>query len=260
MCVALYIPKNKTVSEQRLQEAYNANPDGWGLMLAYVDILHNKGIGDFEEFLKSYNLSKKLNEDTILHFRTASSGGIDPEYCHPHFVNKNLAFVQNGNLFEFSNYMPGRNDSKTDIQRFNDEVLKKLPDNFLHIPEIRQALEKYNKECFSKMIFMDNEGNVDIINESAGEWVDGVWFSNGGIENYTGYGYSGAYYYNADDVRHKGGLISIQMFSEEYRKKWDKCSKCQGYFRHEQLLNGRCQGCNTLNELLVFTKGGKSGL
>jgi len=241
-----------------LREAYNANPDGYGYLfssdskLLYdKDIKAPKSVGVFDWFYVFYILTNQMAfSNFIIHFRTASSGSINVEYCHPFFVNGNLAFVQNGNIFHYSNYFYPEKDNKTDIMRFNDNILKKLPGGFLDNPDIRNALEKYCKANFTKMIFMDNTGKVDIINEEAGEWIDGCWYSNGGIKNYIGYGYSGAYYYHADEVRHKGGRITNMIFPSSRRKNWSKCQTCGGYFY--KLEEENCEDCRIFLELRTF--------
>jgi len=250
MCIAIYKPINGKITEQRLREAYNANPDGWGLLQGFNNILLDlKEVTSFEHFY-IYLSTLKLPGSKLIHFRTASSGSISDKYCHPFFVNDNLAFVQNGNIFHYSNYFYHEKNNKTDIMRFNDNILKKLPDGFLDNSAIRSALEKYCKANFTKMIFMDNTGKVDIINEQAGEWVDGCWYSNGGIKNYIGYGYSGAYYYHADEVRHKGGRIANMIFPPSRRKNWNKCQTCGGYFY--KLEEENCEDCKIFLELKAF--------
>lgn len=237
-----------------MEEAYRANPDGFGLLFLYNGCLYNeKGCLSTYEMLERIEKVEMFTDEYIIHFRTASSGLISEENCHPFSVNKNLAFVENGNLFEYSNfYADGFKDSLTDIQRFNNQVLKKLPDDFLYNPDIREALEQYCYECCVKMIFMDSDGDVTIINESAGEWVNGCWYSNSGIKNYVGYGYSGAYCYNIGDRRHKGGLISRQLFSKGYRNKWGKCNKCIGWYPKDELTENKCQACQTHLNLLSY--------
>src|SRR3989338_6137876 len=198
MCIASYKSKTGTITRKRLEDAYNANPDGCGIMWSDVILHAEKGCYDFNKFCSLYSaVAQSADTDIIIHFRTASSGNISDERCHPFFLNNDLAFVENGNLFEFSNFFAKWQDDKSDVQRFNEHILRRLPNNFLVNSYIRQALDEYCRRSLTKMIFMDNSGKVDIINESAGEWVDGSWYSNGGIKNYTGYGYSGAYCYNA---------------------------------------------------------------
>lgn len=219
MCLGVYIPAGRKATGLRAAE--RANPDGTGMMFSDIS--------------------------TVLHFRSASASEIGPEYIHPFFVNDNLAFVHNGNFPEFM----GRT-GKSDTMAFNDEVLKRLPDGFLQNAEIRSALENYCAESFSKMIFMDSTGHVEIIHEVAGQWVDGCWYSNGGIDGYTGYGYSGAYYYNADDVRHKGGLPDIEAIPEGRRDNWALCSLCDGWHPKERMTDNVCAGCLTLEKLRSF--------
>ena len=233
-----------------MREAYEANPDGCGVL--YEGVKHFKGCWGFESLWSTVRMVEYFGFEFIIHLRTASSGSISKENCHPFYVNKDLAFVENGNFYEYSDYFgDGYGDDKTDVRRFNDSVLKKLPENFLYIPEIRSALECYCKSNLVKMIFMDKNG-VEIINEDAGEWTDGCWYSNGGIKNYIGYGYSGAYYYKNGDTRHRGGLFSVQMLPEEKRKHWSRCDKCLGYYRN---IDKTCYGCLGCEKLLSFTGG-----
>ncbi len=256
MCIAIYQPKGTIVSNKRLAISRIANPDGWGLMCYLDNKLHtSKGIDKDKYIYDDFYTNDFFDFDVVIHFRTASSGQISIDGCHPFFVNDNLAFVEQGNLYEFSDSFPGRKpDGLTDIQRFNNEVLKKLPDNFLNHFRIRKALENYCINNFVKMIFMDNLGKVTIINEQSGIWVDGVWFSNYGIDNYVGYGYSGATYYQDGDIRHKGGLITVQMFEKWRREKWSQCDKCLGYYIKADLVDGVCQGCLYLNKLMEYVK------
>lgn len=258
MCIAIYKPSGVSISEERLEMAFKANPDGWGLTFSRKDkIWYNKKCTDFDDFYEyAHHIKEAWNiRDFLIHFRTASSGKISVDNCHPLFVNENLAFVQNGNLYQYSHYFPGREKTdKTDVQLFNEELLQKLPSNFLRIPEIREALERYNRTNMSKMIFMDNTGRIDIINEQAGEWQNGTYYSNGGIENYIGYGYSGACYYRVNDVRHKGGLISAQTFSPEVRKNWKPCPSCKGWFPKEKLMFDECNDCRMWKGVLKYVK------
>ena len=252
MCIAIYKPADGKISRERLFEAYNANPDGWGVMWSDKDSVEClKGCYDFNSFYSLFRLLENAKKDVVVHFRTASSGSISNEKCHPFYVNKDLAFVENGNLYEYSDCFADKwKDDRTDIQRFNDEVLQKLPVNFLYKPTIRKRLEDYCKGNQTKMVFMDSYGRVAIVNEEAGEWSNGCWYSNGGIENYIGYGYSGAYYYNGGDTRHRGGLFSVQMLPEEKRSEWSRCPECLGYFRN---LEGICSGCETWGGILECT-------
>lgn len=265
MCICILKTKDGYISEERLKQAYNANPDGCGILKAsrFNELYCRKGNYPFEDFFKFYTWIDNLdyignvNKDIVMHFRTASSCGIGIEYCHPHYVNDNLAFVHNGNLFEFSSYFKGRKkDNLTDTMRFNNEILKKLPENFLENQETFDLLNEYCINNMSKMIFMNNEGKTWILNEEAGEWKDGCWYSNKGMNNYQGYGYSGAYYYNVGDIRHKGGMPTIQFLTKKQRKHWYRCDCCGGWFTEKNMkfdyMYDWCNGCALYNKLLTY--------
>lgn len=248
MCLILWKPEGKTISHTRLAEAKQANPDGWGLMWA-DGVLHIIKDTDPDTFWGTYE--RVAHNGLVIHFRTASSGLISDESCHPFYVTPYLGFAENGNLFHFTDYFPGRvSDGRSDVQRFNDEVLKRVPS--LLVGKTRYLLEEYAHANFSKFVFLDDRGNVKIINEAAGEWRGGVWYSNGGIDNYIGYGYSGAYYYRPGDIRHKGGRISPAIFPAERRENWGQCHVCEGWYYH---LHGTCLDCNIYLDLKRLADG-----
>lgn len=263
MCVCILKTKNGNITEERLKQAYNANPDGWGILydgnydfIPYDKAFWNSFI-EFEDYY--YEANRYYENNLIIHFRTASSSGFGKEFCHPFFVNENLAFVHNGNLFHFSSAFKNTNkrDNKTDTIRFNEQILQKLPENFLDDSKIFSALNSYCIDQNSKMIFMNNKGKVWILNEESGEWKDECWYSNRGMNNYEGYGYSGAYKYYKGNIRHKGGLPTVQLFSEYRRMKWFYCNCCNGWY---SIFNERnltrygliCNSCKKYYELKEF--------
>jgi hypothetical protein len=254
-CIAIFKPKEKIFPFSAFEPMFRANPDGCGMMWAENgEIFILKGHFDYPTFSRLYLINSDKG-NIVLHFRTASSGALSFDKCHPFMVNDALAFVENGNLFEFSNYFPGvERFNMTDVQRLNEKILKKLPDNFLKIPEYRTVLESYCANNFTKMLFMNDRGEVEIINEQSGIWDRGIWYSNGGIKNYSGYGFSGAYYYNQGDIRHKGGISNANVFSSEAKKRWRLCSSCLGFYREEKMDRELCIGCRDFKKLIFLTE------
>jgi len=248
MCIIYYIPRGKRVPIETLRASHEANPDGFGFMMVFDSHITAYKTTDpseiFENLIKA--IAMRWSDGIVLHFRTASSASIGDRYCHPYYVNDNLAFMHNGNLPEFAGH------KEPDSMIFNQQILKNLPGAWLDNAEICDTLEQYCRESYSKMVFMDNVGKVTIFNEQSGSWIDDVWYSNGGIEGYTGYGFSGAYRYHADDIRHKGGLLSVQMFSPERRGKWGQCGECRGWFQKSVIADGVCGGCSTVIKLRGF--------
>jgi len=258
MCIAIYKPAESGINPKDLKNFHKSNPDGCGFMFAEHGLLHvKKGYMDYKEFHRKYDITVKHYplSNVVLHFRTASTSDKNDDTCHPFFVNKHLAFVHNGNFFEFSPYFKNNvDDGRSDTQKFNDEILNKLPKDFLEIPAIIDCLERYCKDNMSKLIFMDRYGHVTLINEEAGEWTNDTNFhSNGGLDDYSGYGFSGVYYYNDIDVRHKGGLQNVRCFDKKTSQTYAPCGVCDGYFKKPILDNGVCPSCLLFEELVAFT-------
>jgi glutamine amidotransferase len=179
MCIAIYKPAGKRITKRTLRHCFTANPDGAGMM--FIDsnrgLTTHKGFFSFRSFYKQFRDYEREFPDShfVLHCRIATSGKINTNGCHPHRVSDNLAFVHNGVFINFSTI---KNKGKSDTQLFNEKILKKLPPNFLQIPELRKGIYEYCTAGFSKLVFMDGNGKVTIFNEKAGSWLGGVWYSN----------------------------------------------------------------------------------
>ena len=173
MCIAVYKKKGVTIPIKTLKECYTRNPDGAGFM--YVDngkLEVTKGYFTFDEFWQAYK--KHQTKQAVLHFRIKTHGPIDAENCHPFVINDKFAFVHNGVISGFGN------DKFSDTLEFNSSIIKPMVAKW----GIEAMFEEPVKELiearigYSKLIFLDNEGNYDIFNEDKGTWDNNVWFSN----------------------------------------------------------------------------------
>ncbi len=234
MCIIIYRPPNATIPEEDLRYYHKANSDSWGLMWSERGHLQiQTGEGDYASFHKSLRMVRGA---VVVHLRTATTGregGIQPMR-----VNENMGFAHNGNFFEFAPYF-GRGypaDGLSDTARFNQEILQRLPGNFLHDAKRMLALKDYVLDNFSKVALMDGAGRICILGEEMGKWADGCWYSNYGIQQYGGFGFSGLYYYEAGQRRHKGGLPNPGILTGN----WVQCPVCLGYYLD---LVGNCESC-----------------
>lgn len=208
--------------------------------------LHSlKGCWTWPQFFVRFEAVNELVDEFLIHFRTASSGEISKDKCHPFYVNDNLAFMENGNLYNLLGHYDGIQGKGNDVQRLNEEILKKLPEGFLADGTIRSALEGYCRRNFTKMAFMDGEGSVEIVNRGAWEEKEGCWYSNSGIDGYVGYGYSGIVH-DPQIPKYKGGQISPMLFPESRRDNWSQCEECKGWFYK---LDNICDDCEAFRGL-----------
>lgn len=176
MCIAIIKPKYKSISKDLLHRCWKNNPNGAGFMFSENEkLVVKKGYMKWETFWNDYNIEqnkKGLKFDMVIHFRISTSGGITPENTHPFMVNKNLAMVHNGIISNCEVL----NSNKPDTQNFIENILQKLPDNFLRNDVLVELISGYINA--SKLVFMDNNGKIDIINEQLGKWENGIWYSN----------------------------------------------------------------------------------
>jgi hypothetical protein len=151
-----------------------------------------KGIMKFKVLWAT--LLKHMNRKLVVHFRIGTQGTKTEDNTHPFLINDNLAVCHNGIFAGFKQVIETKDGNVTtitptdlsDTAVFVETVLKKLNPKFLSNSGIRELLEHYCVSERSKLVFMDGQGRVRIFNESAGEWKDGMWFSNSfSISNVT---------------------------------------------------------------------------
>lgn len=179
MCIAIYKPEGKLIPYDTLKRCFNANSDGAGYMFHKNGKLHVfKGYFTMEDFWKAYKKDQK--KECVIHFRIKTHGEINEENCHPYRVNDNLAFVHNGVISGYTD------PKKSDTWLFNEDILQPFVRRWGNLEIFEDPIKKLieSRIGYSKLIFMDNQGNTKIFNEDKGNWDDGVWYSNNSYKPY----------------------------------------------------------------------------
>jgi len=187
MCLLITQTNNKAISENRLRNADENNPHGMGFTYSNGTKLIIEKFRHFNKFHARYIKALKTYGKTshfLIHFRYSTHGTSDGVFnVHPFKVNSRLVFAHNG-------VISVKDDVKrSDTRVFNDTILKQLPKNFLSNKATRELLGNFVSG--SKLAFLNVDGESTIINESAGHWDKGVWFSNDTYD-YCGYSYTPA--------------------------------------------------------------------
>ena len=177
MCIIIYKPENQTVPKDILEESWFNNPDGGGFM--YPDgnkLIIKKPYFDFDQFYNDY--IKYENYPVVIHFRISTSGRNDKLNTHPHRINPKLGFVHNGIFSGLGN------------KHYSDTVeltrkLQTFPKSFWADKNYQFFLDNYFIQNHSKGILMNNSGKIYIINEKAGTWDKGIWYSNTTYKAYS---------------------------------------------------------------------------
>lgn len=84
MCVIIYIPKNSTISEKELEEAWTTNPHGAGFSIQKNGrVFFERGFMTFNDY---YNAIKDYigNYNLLLHLRISTSKEVNQVQTHPY--------------------------------------------------------------------------------------------------------------------------------------------------------------------------------
>ena len=180
MCIAIYKPEGKVLSQDTLKECYDNNPDGAGFMYAENKKLHiEKGFFSFDSFYKAYRVHE--HKQAVLHFRIKTHGKIDTTNCHPFAVNNAVGFVHNGIINGFGDA------NHSDTIGFNNAILQPLVHKWGNLALFQDPIINLieGRIGYSKLVFLDRHGNHKIMNEGKGDWDDGVWYSNNSYKPYV---------------------------------------------------------------------------
>lgn len=235
MCVIALIPREKPVSQEDLQKCWNRNPDGAGYMFAHGGKITVRKFMAWAAFIEQFQRDHAVLgpvADFVLHFRIATSGLIDLANAHPFKAGPDHAFVHNGVLGQ------GQGD-KSDTHLFRDRIAEPLFRKFPQALELETLTEliKGYIGTYNKMVFLRKDGLYRIVNESAGTWKDGLWFSN----TSWSYEYKGSYSAPANTVPY-GPWREWDKGS----KKKDKGEKNNCHVKEREKQFKKCAWCPTL--------------
>lgn len=177
MCVIVAMPKGLTVEDDILRQCWDDNDDGAGYMFATEGrLVVRKPFFKFPDLLAAYKRdSAKYGEESafVVHFRWATHGASNELNTHPHILcGGRVGMVHNGIFAD----TPPQNSGISDTVYFCRTVLAKRQPSQLLGRRFREYLE--DMIGYNKVVMMDYEGKISIVNAVLGDWVDGVWFSN----------------------------------------------------------------------------------
>lgn len=212
MCLLITKPANVSVIKSEMKNAFWANPDGVGFVVAVNDGFLEYKYLEFEPFWKQYQVFQDY--PMIIHFRYGTHGKAGLFNVHPFRVNEDLYFAHNGIIHDY-----GTCKTRSDTQVFNDEVLKPLSIGFQNSPDVMKLIAQIIGSG-NKLAFMDKKGNFVRVNEKAGHFVDGIWYSNssykGGIIDKGGKTVSSANWWNAQYFEDEDETEELDFYGEGY--------------------------------------------
>lgn len=172
MCVIMYIPKeSKEPTKDVLLKMWNKNPHGAGIMWLQENsekVLFSKGYMNFNDFYRHFLVIKRdYNFECAIHFRIATSGGINARMCHPFVMTDNVkeigkthgsadVMIMHNGIINIPN-RPFLNDTCEYIIRNLYPEYKNDKRFFLHLSK-KDEIMICNDIGYSKLLFFSKEG------------------------------------------------------------------------------------------------------
>lgn len=186
MCLLLVTENKSKVSLDILENAFDHNSDGWGVMWADAGrVQHFKQLAGFDVFADRWERDVPSDKELIVHFRFGTSGGKSDATCHPFKILSlddgdpfDLYLAHNG-VLDSRDY-PAK-DGHSDTMEYADTIQEqlKIAPGLLHSPAWIAAQE--NLIGGSKMVMLAGDGTLFYLNQQNGDTCKehpGVWFSN----------------------------------------------------------------------------------
>ena len=195
MCLLTYMPDTVTLSYERASKSAINNPDGFGFAIHTGKTILTDHDMDFNKLWDRFDTARKVQPGPALfHFRIATHGEIDTSNCHPFYIgDRTDSVVAHNGMLPIA--VP-HGEPRSDTRLFAELVLPSCGG----VPRL-DDLEFYRElsewSTGSKLVILttDPDAKYDayIVNEKAGHWDAGVWWSNSSYVPYTYKPYSHMY-------------------------------------------------------------------
>jgi hypothetical protein len=168
----------KPLPEDQLRTAWQNNSDGAGYMFTHNGTLHiRKPFWKLQSLMKAYYKDHKrygASSPFVLHMRITTHGSNNTLNTHPHSLAAGtVGMAHNGIL---SHFIPQvKNESDTVF--FCRTVLAGRSNRQLMDAKWGKTLEGIIG-WGNKLVFLNRQGSMMIVNESQGHWQGDTWFSN----------------------------------------------------------------------------------
>lgn len=189
MCLLTVFPMPDLLDERMIERLENGawlNPDGSGWAVIQGDRIVTgrslKGEVAVEGFVEAY---ARATGPALFHSRWATHGQKNLSNVHPFPVRKlRDTYVAHNGIMP-SDSWPEVGDFRSDTRVFADDILP-IKYRRLDSPKVRAHLHHWLDGNKIAILSTDPklERNLYMFGMAAGEWVDGVWFSNSDHEGY----------------------------------------------------------------------------
>ena len=177
MCVIIHAKPKQTIEKKVLENCYNRNRDGWGIMWAENNKVYTvKDLSSFDNFYKIWINEVPRHAERGIHFRIRTAGATNQANCHPFRPAQGVAMMHNGHI-----NTPLIEDGMSDTYNFCMYELAPLIagwNDYIKDEDFKKLMEMHEVTGSSKLLFIDAEGSSLRINDRMWHVHEGVHFSN----------------------------------------------------------------------------------
>ncbi|WP_326554653.1 class II glutamine amidotransferase [Micromonospora sp. NBC_01813] len=188
MCLLTFFPAGQQPNTNALYNGAMFNADGHGWAIVAGDRLivgHSmKDEQAIEEFATAR--LRAPQGPAIFHSRFTTHGDTNLSNCHPFYVGRDRRTVLAHNGVLPANVQPRKGDHRSDTRIAAERFIPGV--GSLHLKRTRLRVEKWMGSHNKIAILSVNpryKESAYLLNEKAGSWDDGIWYSNDGYLPYV---------------------------------------------------------------------------
>lgn len=185
MCLIIANPKCKPVPVEHIENAFSTNSHGFGMMWhnPVRGLRIQRGMFNLAHIKNMFATLESMNVPYVAHFRFATHGTRNTDNCHPFVVGDYLGgvgMVHNGTLTGSEWRDSQRSDTALLVEKIKGHIAEgEFGPKALFDKQAPQIVDRYGKSIGSdKLVFMNGLGDINIVNEGNGTWLDDRWYSN----------------------------------------------------------------------------------
>ncbi len=182
MCIIIHKPAGATLALSTVLHGYQRNDDGWGMIARTPEgLVVRRDFGRDADLSLIDTYAELQQHELTIHCRIGTSGDLSIINTHPFNVTGDTWLFHNGVIDIARNdkrYCDTYHVAASFRSVFETEGVDAT--ELIRSPEYAAAMAAFAKT--SKLVFVDPLGIV-IVNEQAGFWEDGCWFSNASADS-----------------------------------------------------------------------------
>lgn len=174
MCWIAYLKPNQVLNKEYLERAATINKDGYGVMYYKNNTVESFKTMDFNEFKEKINTLEAY--ERVIHLRYTSIGKTTHENSHPFPVGNEAWMCHNGSMATMKTVACTTTCDDNSDTRNLAEVISLC--KWEKISDILPLIHQITGKTSNKLVFMEKDGAVTIVNKELGNEEDGIWYSN----------------------------------------------------------------------------------